>query len=402
LDEQVKYNCIFGGGGIRGMCYIGAVKALQEYNIKIETIAGSSVGAVFAALLAVGYNVDEIKEFFFEFNLNMFRDLNISIFNNDLSLSKGEIFLDWIREKIERKIYQEEYENKKGEKVKFKDIDKDLQILTVDINTNTPYIFSKQNTPDYEIAYAVRASACLPGLMKSIIEDDKILVDGDLIKTWAGFEIYKDITKNPERILEFRLEGSRNVTDIKNPMDYVNSLINTIWYLSTENVYNKYHNNDKCDFIVFDIKDVILFDFTIDRDEKEKLITKGYEITKEYLTNTLLKKKEIIKSIYKRILNKLQHLKKLINSNKLKEVEFLINEILSTMVEDKIYIDETIYEQLKNLKEIINISKKKQFLFSEKLNNIETIKTKCELIENVTNKKLQEINTYIKTICNNC
>jgi hypothetical protein len=185
-------------------------------------------------------------------------------------------------------------------------------------------------------------------------------------------------------------------------MDYVNSLINTIWYLSTENVYNKYHNNDKCDFIVFDIKDVILFDFTIDRDEKEKLITKGYEITKEYLTNTLLKKKEIIKSIYKRILNKLQHLKKLINSNKLKEVEFLINEILSTMVEDKIYIDETIYEQLKNLKEIINISKKKQFLFSEKLNNIETIKTKCELIENVTNKKLQEINTYIKTICNNC
>ena len=100
MTGEIKYNCVFGGGGVRGMCYIGALKALKEFNIDINAIAGSSVGAVFAALYAVGYSEDEIKELFYDFNFNMFRDLNINIFNTDLSISKGEIFLDWLREKI--------------------------------------------------------------------------------------------------------------------------------------------------------------------------------------------------------------------------------------------------------------------------------------------------------------
>ena len=32
----MKYNCIFGGGGVRGMCYIGALKALKELKIKLN------------------------------------------------------------------------------------------------------------------------------------------------------------------------------------------------------------------------------------------------------------------------------------------------------------------------------------------------------------------------------
>ena len=89
MGNKVKYNCVFGGGGIRGMCYIGAVKALREFDIDIASIAGSSVGAVFAALYAAGYNEDEIKELFMDFNFNMFRDININIFTTDISLSKG-------------------------------------------------------------------------------------------------------------------------------------------------------------------------------------------------------------------------------------------------------------------------------------------------------------------------
>ena len=99
----MKYNCVFGGGAIRGMCYIGAMQALQEFNVEISSIAGSSVGSVFASLFALGYSIDEIKEFFLDFNFNMFRDINISLFESDLSISKGEIFLDWLREKIEKK-----------------------------------------------------------------------------------------------------------------------------------------------------------------------------------------------------------------------------------------------------------------------------------------------------------
>ena len=82
----MKYNCIFGGGGVRGVCYIGALKALNELGVELNAIAGSSVGAVFASLVAVGYNYKEIQELFYDFNFNMFRDININIFNTDIIL----------------------------------------------------------------------------------------------------------------------------------------------------------------------------------------------------------------------------------------------------------------------------------------------------------------------------
>ena len=72
MVNKVKYNCVFGGGGVRGMCYVGALKAIEELDIELEAVAGSSVGAVFAALYAAGYNYLEIKELFFDFNEKAF------------------------------------------------------------------------------------------------------------------------------------------------------------------------------------------------------------------------------------------------------------------------------------------------------------------------------------------
>ena len=280
MPERLKYNCIFGGGGIRGMCYVGAIRALKELNIEINSIAGSSVGAVFAALLAVGYMEDEIKELFFDFNILMFKDININIFNNDISISKGEIFLQWLREKIGAKVSGNKYNKNNESKITFKDLNKNLYILTLDLNTNTPFIFSKETTPDEEVALAVRASASLPGLMKPVNYDNMLLVDGDLIKSWPAWKIYDELNNTETRILEFRLEGSRDGSNLKNPMDYLNSIINTVWYLSTENIFNLYHMNDRYDFIVIDTKDIILFDFTINKETKENLVEKGYNTTK--------------------------------------------------------------------------------------------------------------------------
>ena len=79
MSSNLKYNCIFGGGGIRGLCHIGALKALNDLGINIASVAGSSVGAVFASLYAVGYSVAEIKDIFFDVNFALFRDLNIEM-----------------------------------------------------------------------------------------------------------------------------------------------------------------------------------------------------------------------------------------------------------------------------------------------------------------------------------
>lgn len=391
----MKYNCVFGGGAIRGMCYIGAMQALQEFNVEISSIAGSSVGSVFASLFALGYSIDEIKEFFLDFNFNMFRDINISLFESDLSISKGEIFLDWLREKIEKKYFGKSYK-KDTKRVCFKDIEKNLYILTLDINTNTPFIFSKENTPDEEIAFAVRVSAGMPGLMKPVNYGNAILVDGDLIKSWPAWKVFTDLNTSENRLLEFRLEGSRENQEIKNPLDYVNSVLSTIWYLSTENIYNLYHENDRYDYVIIDTKDVIMFDFTLDKNEKEKLIERGYETTKKYFLETLPQKKKVVLETYKKLLLNLNILSNSIKSNNARDSIFVTNEILASFIDDSKYIDSSICEYIKNFKESLIINIKKKFMFNKVIENQKQAEETVNHIKMLVQERIEEINFYIK------
>ena len=103
-----EYFVIFGGGGIRGLAYCGAYKALLEHNISLTGCAGSSIGAVFASLLSIGYNYLEIYDILSEAGFEMFIDFNID-FKKELAISKGKIFLDWIKDKIEKKFLLEAF-----------------------------------------------------------------------------------------------------------------------------------------------------------------------------------------------------------------------------------------------------------------------------------------------------
>ena len=135
------YTCIFGGGAVRGLAYIGAIKALKELNINVKTLAGSSVGSIVAALLAVGYDTEEIKEILLKVNFELFRDIHFGL-NKDFAISKGNVFTEWIRECIERKYYGNEYDKGNNNPVTFDDIGRNLIILTTDLNTFTPAEFS--------------------------------------------------------------------------------------------------------------------------------------------------------------------------------------------------------------------------------------------------------------------
>ena len=70
MENSLRYACLFGGGAIRGVSYIGAIKAFEELNIVPNTLAGSSVGSIIAALLAVGYNAEELKNIFLKVNFS--------------------------------------------------------------------------------------------------------------------------------------------------------------------------------------------------------------------------------------------------------------------------------------------------------------------------------------------
>ncbi len=102
MNNPLKYTCLFGGGAIRGLAYVGTIRALEELGIEYDIVGGSSVGSIFATLVACGYKSYELENLFLKVNFDLFKDIHLG-FAKGLGLSKGGIFVDWLNELISRK-----------------------------------------------------------------------------------------------------------------------------------------------------------------------------------------------------------------------------------------------------------------------------------------------------------
>lgn len=337
INKSLEYTCIFGGGGIRGVSYVGAVRALEEFNIHSNTIAGSSVGAIFAGLLAVGYTADELKEIFMQVNYELFRDIHFG-FGKDFALSKGEIFLDWLRELIERKYYGDRYKKDGNAPVTFSDIDKNLVIITTDL-TNFKYKeFSKCETPNFEIAYAIRISSTMPGLMKPVEIDGSLLVDGDLQKSWPIWRLSNNLCPDKGRILEFRLEGEYEGKG-HNTIDFMNTVYSCVTSLATDFIVDIYGCRDKFDYIKINTGSVVVVDFNVSKEKREEIMDIAYQQTREYFKVDLVTKKRNLLKYYIDINNQIKKIKQLILANKVKKSQDEIKNLYMDICPTRKYID---------------------------------------------------------------
>ena len=57
-----KVGLVLSGGGAKGLTHIGIIRALEENNIPIDYIAGTSMGAIVGSLYAMGYSPDDMVE----------------------------------------------------------------------------------------------------------------------------------------------------------------------------------------------------------------------------------------------------------------------------------------------------------------------------------------------------
>ncbi len=395
MDNNFKYTCLFGGGAIRGVSYIGAIKALEELGVNPTTLAGSSVGSIIAAMLAVDYTAEEIKEIFLKVNFELFKDISIGI-GPIFALSKGEVFLEWVRELIESKYYGKKYKKGANRAVTFKDIDKNLVIITTDLSNFECKEFSKFETPDYEIASAIRISSCMPGLMKPIEYNKTLLVDGDLQKSWPMWKLSKNLLLSDERILEFRLEGYYDTNDITG-IDYANAVYSCMTAMATNFITNIYAKKDKFDYIVLNTGDIVVVDFNIAENKRLELIESGYKQTMNYFSNILPKKKAKIKNNYEIILSHMQKIQKYINARKIIKAKVQLGELFTDLCELNSIIDLADYNDIKNFKNMFLKSIIYPPLFGKILLEHENlIKAEITRINNNLSQKVNDLENYLE------
>ena len=397
IENELDYTCIFGGGAIRGISYIGAIKALEELNIHSKTIAGSSVGAIFAVLYAIGYTSEEIKNMFLKINFDLFRDIHFG-FGKSFAISKGEVFLEWVRDLIEKKFYGENYKKGENPTVKFKDLDKNLIIITTDLTNFTCKEFSKFETPDFEVATAVRISSTMPGLMTPVIYEGVELVDGDLQKSQPLWKLSKHLQTPKERILEFRLEGDY-AQNCKTAIDYLNTVYSCVTSIATRGIVETYGNNDKYDYITINTGEVIIVDFSIPIEKRQELMDIGYKQTMKHFKEVLPKKKEKLIAVYSDLKQIAQDISNDLNRKNVNDAKISLGKLYINLCDTKSLIDETIYEGIRSATFRFNTELKPSLILRKyPKENIKSVQKDFKQIYQNIKDKLEELQNYNKNI----
>lgn len=389
-NKSLQYTCLFGGGAIRGAAYVGTMRAMQELGIKPHTLAGSSVGSVIAGLISVGYTAEEAEDVFLKINFEIFRDVYLA-FGPKFALSKGELFLEWIRDLIEKKFYGDKYKKGSHKSVTFKDIDKDLIIITTDLSSFECKEFSRFETPDFEIASAIRISCSMPGLMRPIEYNNRILVDGDLQKSWPMWKLSKHLMPANERILEFRLEGDFEGND-KNTIEYLNSLYAFTTSMATTFIIDVYGKKDMFDYIVINAGDINIVDFNMPEDKRRNLMELGYVQTMAYFSDVLPEKKREILTMYTTIYNKLNKVQKHLKRNNILKAKNHTSELFINLCECREFIEYKFYDYIAEFKNMLFDNIRYPALFGK------TTLSKAALIEKYLSEIIKLIGDKIEEL----
>ena len=224
----MKLGIALSGGGIRGIAHAGVLKALEENNIQVDAIGGTSSGSLIASLYAMGYSPYYIYI--------LFKRYAKDIVNINASPIIGEIGKYMMNKnvKISGLNTGEELEKVFNQMAKRKGINKisDIKkmpiiIPTVDISKSEEHIFTN-NIPnklnsdgkyikDITVGKAIRASSSFPGVFCPCGFKGYIFADGGVLNNIPVIEVKK---QGVDKVIAVKFDADTVSTD-STIMDFV-------------------------------------------------------------------------------------------------------------------------------------------------------------------------------------
>ena len=218
LSVRPKVGLVLSGGGARGVAHVGVIRLIEEMQLPIDYVVGTSMGAIIGGLYAIGYTADEMD------SLIMIQDWK-NLLSNDLPRR-----LQPYEQRMARKCYQMNIPYEKGvfteNSAYFRDagikvrrsslqtfpkvlarpglidghnlMDKFVQLtssygdslsydtlprsfacVAVDLVTGKEVVLNHGN-----LAESLRASMSIPGVFYPVYKDNQVLVDGGVVNNY--------------------------------------------------------------------------------------------------------------------------------------------------------------------------------------------------------------------------
>ncbi|MFJ2280395.1 patatin-like phospholipase family protein [Pseudomonas sp. NPDC087803] len=187
-----KVGLVLSGGAARGLAHIGVLKALEEQGIKIDAIAGTSMGAVVGGLYASGYKIDELEKL--ALNIDWQQALSDAPPREDVPFRRKQDDRDFLVKQqlsfrddgslglplgvIQGQNLALMLESLLAHTSDTRDFDKlpiPFRAVATDIANGEKVVFRKGHLPQ-----VIRASMSIPAVFAPVELDGRLLVDGGM------------------------------------------------------------------------------------------------------------------------------------------------------------------------------------------------------------------------------
>ena len=197
-NNNLKVGLLLSGGGAKGLAHIGVLKEIEDAGVRIDYIAGTSIGAVIGGLYASGYSANEIEKLIISADLqNLITDeyprrsksfhekedseryiLTLPFYNYKFqfpsSISKGYNFYDQLVQLTAHVHYIDD----------FKKLPIPFFCMTTDLETGKLLLVESGFLP-----LAINASSALPTLFDPVQIDASLYVDGGVANNYPLDEL---------------------------------------------------------------------------------------------------------------------------------------------------------------------------------------------------------------------
>lgn len=312
----LKTDAVFEGGGVKGIALAGAVSVLEKEGYEFENLAGTSAGAIVAALLAVGFTAAELKDILEKLDYSKFKDEGLldklGIVGKGLSIGfeygiyEGDYFEEWLDGLLRSKgltTFGQIHTGHPEEKYKYK-----VQVIAADITDRRLLVLPESlklfgYDPDqFSISRAVRMSMSIPIFFEPVKLQDSsgrthFIVDGGMLSNYPIWLLDDRTSDPPWPTFGFKLmepdkrEMKKPSWDpISNPISFLKSLVTTM-----VEAHDSYHiSKSKGDFdrtigiptvVHIDGQEKVIkaTDFDLSREESEVLYQNGVNAAEAFL-----------------------------------------------------------------------------------------------------------------------
>ncbi|AGT32753.1 hypothetical protein M493_12530 [Geobacillus genomosp. 3] len=286
-------DIVFSGGGVKGFALLGAYEAIEEKGLRWKRLAGTSAGALLAALLAAGYSAREMTRLLEELEMERFLDERASWIPFPvwkwvrlywhLGVYKGKVFEQWIESALAARGVRT-----------FRDIPPgSLYIVASDVTNGRIVVLPDDlrtyglDPDSFSVAKAVRMSTSIPYFFEPVRLRGRggisLIVDGGVLSNFPLFLFDEEKEAKKRPVLGVQLSakpGEQPKRRISNALDLYEALFATMKEAHDARYISRRHEKN---IIFLPVENVLSTDFSIDPEARRHLIEYGRERARQFL-----------------------------------------------------------------------------------------------------------------------